>query len=317
MGVAIGHERPTLLVLLGPTGVGKTELSLRLAEHFGCPIVSADSRQVYREIPIGTAAPTAADMARVRHYQVGTKALTEDYNAGAYARDTLSILEELFRTHPLVVLTGGSMLYIDAVCQGLDEMPTIPGALRTELREAYAARGLQWLQAEVERLDPAYWAEVDRQNPQRLLHCLEVCRATGGTYSALRRREAVERPFRVVKIGLQREREELYERINQRVIQMLWHGLLEEAERVYPLRAQNSLQTVGYRELFAFIDGEYDLGRAVELIQQNSRHYAKRQMTWFKRDTTIHWLRADLDYETQLHTTLDWLRADGMQQDNS
>lgn len=308
--------QPTLLVLTGPTGVGKTELSLRLAEHWGCPIVSADSRQVFREIPIGTAAPTPAEQARVRHYFIGTKSVADDYNAGQYERDAIALLGTLFAQHRVVVLTGGSMMYIDAVCNGFDDIPTISAEVRAQARQDYETQGLTWLQQEVQRLDPAYWAEVDKQNPQRLLHCLEICRANGKTYSSLRQKRRAKRPFRILKIGLTRPREELYQRINLRVEQMMAQGLLEEAKSVYPFRAKNSLQTVGYREMFAFFDGQYTLEKAIEMIQQNSRHYAKRQMTWFNRDTTIHWINADLDYETQLHTIIDWLYADSVQEDD-
>lgn len=305
--------QPVLLVLTGPTGVGKTELSLRLAEHFACPVVSADSRQIFREIPVGTAAPTAAEQARVKHYFVGTKSVAEDYNAGQYERDALALLNTLFQTHRIVVLTGGSMLYIDAVCNGFDDIPSVPADLREQVRAEYNTNGLAWLQSEVQRLDPAYWKEVDRQNPQRLLHCVEICRAAGKPFSSFRSRTRARRPFRIVKVGLTRPREELYTRINLRVEQMMAQGLLEEARSVYPFRCKNSLQTVGYRELFAYLDGQYTLPEAVEMIQQNSRRYAKRQMTWFNRDTTIHWLNADLDYETQLHTVIHWLCADGVQ----
>ena len=306
--------QPVLLVLTGPTGVGKTELSLRLAEHFRCPVVSADSRQIFREIPIGTAAPTPAEQARVKHYFVGTKSVSEYYNAGQYERDALALLDTLFQTHRVVVLTGGSMLYIDAVCNGFDDIPSVPADLREQVKAEYNTNGLAWLQSEVQRLDPAYWAEVDRQNPQRLLHCVEVCRAAGKPFFSFRSRTHAQRPFRIVKVGLTRPREELYTRINRRVEQMMAQGLLEEAQSVYPLRQRNSLQTVGYRELFAYMDGQYTLPEAVKMIQQNSRHYAKRQMTWFNRDTTIHWLNADLDYETQLHTiTHYWLCAHSVQ----
>ena len=305
--------QPVLLVLTGPTGVGKTELSLRLAEHFGCPVVSADSRQIFREIPVGTAAPTAAEQARVKHYFVGTKSVAEDYNAGQYERDALALLNTLFQTHRTVVLTGGSMLYINAVCNGFDDIPSVPADLREQVKAEYNTNGLAWLQSEVQRLDPAYWTEVDRQNPQRLLHCVEVCRAAGKPFSSFRSRTHARRPFRIVKVGLTRPREELYTRINLRVEQMMAQGLLEEARSVYPLRHCNSLQTVGYRELFAYFDGQYTLPEAVEMIQQNSRHYAKRQMTWFNRDTTIHWLNANLDYETQLHTITHWLCAHSVQ----
>lgn len=305
----------TLLLILGPTGVGKTELSLRVAEHFGSPILSCDSRQVFRAIPIGTAAPTAEEQARVKHYFVATRELEEDYNAGQYERDAIALMEELFLTHDTLVMTGGSMLYADAVCYGLDDLPAVPETVRRQVQQAYENQGLAWLQSEVQRLDPDYWNEVDRQNPARLIHCVELCLTTGKPYSSLRTATTKNRPFRILKIGLERPREELYDRINRRVEQMIADGLVEEAKAVYPLRRLNSLQTVGYRELFAHFDGEYDLARAIELIQQNSRHYAKRQMTWFRRDKTIHWLNANETYEKNIHLIDTLLCADSVQEE--
>ena len=290
----------TLLLLLGPTGVGKTELSLRVAEHYGAPILNCDSRQVFRDIPIGTAAPTAEDLARVKHYFIATRELQDDYNAGQYERDALELLDELFLTHDVVVMTGGSMLYADAVCNGLDDLPSVPEDIRAEVTAQYKTHGLSWLQQEVQRLDPAYWEIVDQSNPARLAHCVELSLATGKPYSTLRTNTRKQRPFTILKIALERPREELYERINNRVSQMMEDGLLEEAKAVYPLRHLNSLQTVGYKELFGYLDGEYDLQRAVELIRQNTRHYAKRQMTWFRRDKDIHWLDAHNDYEKNI-----------------
>ena len=313
----------TLVLILGPTGVGKTELSLRVAEHFGSPILSCDSRQIYRAIPIGTAAPTAEEQARVKHYFIATHELNEDYNAGQYERDAIALMEELFRAQDILVMTGGSMLYADAVCNGLDDLPAVPDKIRKEVTRLYQEKGLVWLQSEVQRLDPAYWNEVDRQNPARLIHCVELCLTTGKPYSSLlskkptsnSRQPITNRPFRILKIGLERPREELYDRINRRVEQMIADGLVEEAKAVWPMRHLNSLQTVGYRELFAHFDGEYDLARAIELIQQNSRHYAKRQMTWFRRDNTIHWLNANDTYEKNIHLIDDLLRADGLQEE--
>ncbi|MBQ4395165.1 MAG: tRNA (adenosine(37)-N6)-dimethylallyltransferase MiaA [Paludibacteraceae bacterium] len=305
----------TLLLILGPTGVGKTELSLRIAEHFGSPILSCDSRQVFRAIPIGTAASTAEEQARVKHYFVATRELEEDYNAGQYERDAIALMEELFLTHDTLVMTGGSMLYADAVCYGLDDLPAVPETIRRQVQQAYENQGLAWLQSEVQRLDPDYWNEVDRQNPARLIHCVELCLTTGKPYSSLRTATTKNRPFRILKIGLERPREELYDRINRRVEQMIADGLVEEAKAVYPLRHLNSLQTVGYRELFAHFDGEYDLARAIELIQQNSRHYAKRQMTWFRRDKTIHWLNANETYEKNIHLIDTLLCADSVQEE--
>lgn len=304
----------TLLLILGPTGVGKTELSLRVAEHYGCPILNCDSRQIYRSIPIGTAAPTEEEQARVKHYFVATRDLDQDYNAGQYERDAIALMEELFRTCDTLVMTGGSMLYADAVCYGLDDLPAVPETIRRQVHQAYETQGLAWLQSEVQRLDPDYWNEVDQQNPARLTHCVELCLTTGKPYSSLRTATTKIRPFRILKIGLERPREELYDRINRRVEQMIEDGLVDEARKVYHLRHLNSLQTVGYRELFACFDGEYDLARAIELIQQNTRHYAKRQMTWFRRDKTIHWLNADNDYEENIHLIDDLLRADSVQE---
>lgn len=304
-----------LLLIVGPTGVGKTELALRVAERYGCPIVSCDSRQIFREIPIGTAAPTADEQRRVKHYFIGERSIEEAYNAGQYERDALELLDVLFAEHDVVVMTGGSMLYADAVCKGLDDLPSVPSSVRADVQREYESKGLAWLQSEVQRLDPVYWDEVDRQNPARLAHCVELCRVTGKPYSALRSHTAKERPFRIVKIGLDRPRAQLYARIDERVEQMMAAGLLEEAKAVYPKRALNSLQTVGYKELFAYLDGQYDLERAVELIQQNSRHYAKRQLTWFRRDKEIHWLNANDDYEKNSNSIDDWLRADSVQEE--
>ena len=293
----------TLVLIVGPTGVGKTELSLRVAERFGCPIVNCDSRQVFREIPIGTAAPTKEEQARVKHFFVGTRALEEDYNAGQYERDAIQVLEELFKTHEVVVMTGGSMLYADAVCRGLDDLPQVPESIRayvTDKGRRANGEGLKWLQTEVQHLDPEYWKIVDQQNPARLAHCVELCLTTGKPYSTLRTKSVKQRPFRIVKVGLERPRDFLYARINERVKQMIANGLVQEAQSVYAKRELNSLQTVGYKELFAYFDGEYDLNRAIELIQQNTRHYAKRQMTWFRADKEIYWLDAEQNVESNI-----------------
>lgn len=302
----------TLVLILGPTGVGKTELSLRVAEHLGCPILNCDSRQVYRHLPIGTAAPTAEEQARVKHYFVATRELEEDYNAGQYERDALDLLERLFAEHDILVMTGGSMLYADAVCHGLDDLPAVPAAIRQQVQRGYEQGGLAWLQEQVQRLDPDYWYTVDQSNPARLAHCVELSLTAGKPYSSMLTKKTTPRPFRILKIGLERPREELYERINGRVLQMMDNGLLDEARNVYPKRHLNSLQTVGYKELFGYLSGEYDLARAIELIQQNTRHYAKRQLTWFRRDKAIHWLNANDDYEKNIRIIDDLLRADGV-----
>ena len=307
-----------LLLILGPTGVGKTELALRAAEHFDCPILSCDSRQVYRDIPIGTAAPTKEEQARVKHYFVATRALEDDYNAGQYERDALALLEQLFATHEVLVMTGGSMLYADAVCNGLDDLPTVPKEIRKEVTEKGRranGKGLQWLQHEVQRRDPVYWEKVDRNNPARLAHCVELCMTTGKPYSSLLTKSGIsKRPFRIVKVALDRPRAELYARIDERVKKMMADGLLDEAKAVYRKRHLNSLQTVGYKELFAYMDGEYDLERAIELIQQNTRHYAKRQLTWFRRDKDIYWLNAKDNYEKNISIIDSLLRCDGVQE---
>lgn len=291
---------PTLVVILGATGVGKTELSLQLAKKYGCPIVSADSRQIYRELPIGTAAPTTDEQAMIQHYFIGCKELTETYNAGQYARDCKRLLAELFLTHERVVMVGGSMMYIDAVCKGLDEIPNVPETIRKDIQNQYAAHGLSWLQRQVQEVDPIYWEEVDQQNPQRLMHCLEVCRTSGDTYSSFRKKRVLtdaERGFKVEYCMVERPREELYERINLRVYKMIEAGLVEEAQSAFKKLGvslhpkedgvkeilPNSVNTVGYKELLPYFRNEYSLERAIELIQQNSRHYAKRQMTWWRR----------------------------------
>lgn len=291
---------PTLVVILGATGVGKTELSLQLAKKYECPIVSADSRQIYRELPIGTAAPTTDEQAMIQHYFIGCKELTETYNAGQYARDCKRLLAELFLTHERVVMVGGSMMYIDAVCKGLDEIPNVPETIRKDIQNQYAAHGLSWLQHQVQELDPIYWKEVDQQNPQRLMHCIEVCRTSGDTYSSFRKKRVLtdaERGFNVEYCMVERPRKELYERINLRVYKMIEAGLVEEARSAFEKLGvslhpkedgvkeilPNSVNTVGYKELLPYFRNEYSLERVIELIQQNSRHYAKRQMTWWRR----------------------------------
>ena len=288
---------PTLIVLIGPTGVGKTELSLRLAEAFRTCILSADSRQLYADLPIGTAAPTPEQLARVKHYFVGTLRLTDYYSAAQYEADALRLLGELFATHSTVVLTGGSMMYVDAVCKGIDDIPTVDADTRQLLLQKYETEGLERLCAELRLRDPEYYRVVDLKNPKRVIHALEICYMTGRTYTSFRTRTAKERPFRILKVGLTRDREELYDRINRRVDQMMDDGLLDEARRVYPLRACNSLNTVGYKELFKYIDGEWTLPFAGDKIKQNSRIYSRTQMTWFKRDPDIRWFHPDREAE--------------------
>lgn len=287
----------TLIVLIGPTGVGKTELSLRLAETFHTCILSADSRQLYADLKIGTAAPTAAQLQRVKHYFVGTLGLTEYYSAAQYEAEVLKLLDTLFEEKEVVLLTGGSMMYVDAVCKGIDDIPTVDNETRQLMLRRYESEGLEQLCAELKLLDPEYYRIVDLKNPKRVIHALEICYMTGRTYTSFRTRSAKERPFRILKIGLTRPREELYERINQRVDQMMAEGLLEEARRVYPHKDYNALNTVGYKELFKYLEGEWTLDFAIEKIKQNSRIYSRKQMTWFKRDADIHWYHPNQETE--------------------
>ena len=283
----------SLVILLGPTGVGKTELSLRIAEHFGSPIISSDSRQLYKDLPIGTAVPTAGQMARVQHYMVGTLNLTDYYSASNFEEDVISLLVRLHPAHPVVVMTGGSMMYIDAVVKGIDDIPTVTPEIREAIYKQFEEEGLAPILSELQAVDPQHYEEVDRSNYKRVIHAVEICRMTGHPYSSFRTNSRKERPFRIIQIGLTREREELYDRINRRVDQMMADGFLEEARRVYPFRYLNSLNTVGYKELFNYLDGEWTLDFAVEKIKRNSRVYARKQMTWFKRDTDIRWFHPE------------------------
>ncbi len=285
----------TLIVILGPTGIGKTELSLKLAEEFGSPIINADSRQIYRDIPIGTAAPTEEERRRVLHYFVHQLNLEDYYSAAQYEVDALNVINSQFKQHNTLVMSGGSMLYIDAVCKGIDDIPTIDDATRELMRNRLADEGLPALSAELARLDPEYYSTCDPQNPKRVVHALEICHMTGKPYSSFRKGVVKERPFRILRIGLRRERAELFVRINDRVEEMMTKGLLEEARAVYPRRACNSLNTVGYKELFMYLDGEWELPFAVEKIKRNTRVYAKKQMTWFAKDEDTTWFHPD-DY---------------------
>ncbi len=290
-----------LIVLIGPTGVGKTELSLSLAEHFHTPILSADSRQLYADLKIGTAAPTPEQLARVPHHFVGTLMLTDYYSAAQYEADVLARLDELFRTQDIALLTGGSMMYVDAICKGIDDIPTVDSETRTLMLKRYEEEGLETLCSELKLLDPEYYRIVDLKNPKRVVHALEICYMTGKTYTSFRTRTCKERPFRIIKIGLTREREELYDRINRRVDQMMADGLLEEARSVYPYRHLNSLNTVGYKEMFNYLDGTWTLDFAIEKIKQNSRIYSRKQMTWFRRDDDIVWFHPDQQEEILNH----------------
>ena len=283
----------TLVVLLGPTGVGKTELSLSLAEMLGSPVLNCDSRQIFRDLRIGTAAPSEEELRRVKHYFVATLPIDAYYSAAQYESDVLRLTEELFKTHDTLLLSGGSMMYIDAVCQGIDDIPTISEAVRAEVKAELAEKGLPALVEELKRLDPEYHAIVDPQNTRRVVHALEVCRMSGKTYTSFRTRKCKPRPFRIVKIGLNRPREELFQRINARVDKMMQEGLLDEVRQMLPYRDCNALNTVGYKELLRVIDGAWPLDMAVERIKKNTRVYAKKQLTWFQRDGQITWFHPD------------------------
>ncbi|MBN9302161.1 MULTISPECIES: tRNA (adenosine(37)-N6)-dimethylallyltransferase MiaA [Dysgonomonas] len=279
-----------LIVLLGPTGVGKTALSLNLAEHYLSPIISADSRQFFKGLEVGTAAPTTAQKKRVAHHLVGMLDVTGYYSASEFERDALNIIEDLHKSHDVLIATGGSMMYIDALCNGIDDVPTIDESLRKEVYELYEREGLEPIRAQLKVLDPDFYNEVDLKNYKRVIHALEVCLMTGKPYSSFRTQTKKERPFEIIKIGLTRDRAELYERINNRVDEMISSGLLEEAGRFYPQRHLNALNTVGYKELFKYLDGEWTLDFAIEKIKQSTRIYSRKQITWFKRDKEIHWI---------------------------
>lgn len=289
----------SLIVLLGPTGVGKTDLSLTLAKRYQSPIISCDSRQIYATLNIGTAAPTPEQLQQVKHYFIGTLQPTDYYSAAQYETDAMKLLEELFVSHDTLIMTGGSMMYIDAICKGIDDIPTVDAETREHMMQHYQEAGLEALCKELKLLDPEYYNIVDLKNPKRVIHALEICYMTGKTYTSFRTQSSKQRPFRIIKVGLTRDREELYDRINRRVDIMIEEGLEEEARRVYPLRHLNSLNTVGYKELFNYFDGEWTLPFAIEKIKQNSRIYSRKQMTWFKRDTEITWFHPEQQKEIE------------------
>ena len=279
----------TLIVITGPTAVGKTELCINIAKRFGIPIINADSRQIFRTLTIGTAAPTEEQLQQVRHYFVGKLELNEYYSASMYEEEVLALLQELFKTSDYALLTGGSMMYIDAVCNGIDDIPTVDDDTRALMKKRLAEEGLESLCEELKRLDPEHYAIVDKQNPRRVVHALEICHMTGRTYTSFRTNQKQERPFRIIKIGLTREREELYNRINQRVDDMMENGFLQEAKQLFPLRELNALNTVGYKELFTYLEGTWSLEEAVERIKGNTRRYARKQLTWYKKDPDMKW----------------------------
>ena len=286
----------TLIVLLGPTGVGKTDLSIRLARLFHTSILSCDSRQIYKEMRIGTAVPSDEQLATVPHYFIQTLSVRDYYNSWQFEVDALAKIRELFESQKVVLMTGGSMLYIDAVCKGIDDIPTIAPELRAELTEIYEREGIEAIRLMLKELDPVFYEQVDLNNGKRVLHAVEVCRMAGVPYSSLRTNTPKDRGFRIIRIGLNREREELYGRIDQRVDLMLEEGLEDEARQLWPLRHLNALNTVGYKELFDYFEGKTDYAEAVRLIKRNSRRYARKQLSWFRRDDDIRWFHPD-DYE--------------------
>ena len=278
----------TLIVVTGPTAVGKTALCIDIAKHYGIPIINADSRQIYRELRIGTATPTEEQLRSVIHYFVRSISIDDYYNASMYEQDVLALLNQ-FKQSPIQLLTGGSMMYIDAVCNGIDDIPTVREDIREEMKRRYAEEGLEALCEDLKRLDPEHYAVVDKQNHRRVIHALEICYQTGTTYTSFRKQEKKQRPFQIVKIGLNRDREELYQRINQRVDQMMEDGLLDEVRSLQDKRSNNALNTVGYKEMFTYLDGTWSLEEAVERMKGNTRRYARKQLTWFKRDEEMRW----------------------------
>ncbi|MBI2283222.1 MAG: tRNA (adenosine(37)-N6)-dimethylallyltransferase MiaA [Bacteroidetes bacterium] len=281
--------QPTIILIAGPTAVGKTAFAIEVAKHFQTEIISADSRQCYREMRIGVARPSEQELAAVKHHFIASHSVTEDLNAGSFEKYALAAAEVIFQHHPVAVMVGGTGLYIKAFCEGIDPMPEVPDAVRQEVIKGYEQKGLIWLQKELQTKDPAFWAVAEKQNPQRLMRALEVCNATGQSILVFRTAKKRERPFRVIKIGLDLPKEQLHERIHLRVDRMMQEGLLEEVRSLVPCRSHNALQTVGYRELFEHLDGGCSLEEAVNHIKTNTRHYAKRQLTWFRKDQAFQW----------------------------
>lgn len=300
----------TLVVITGPTAVGKTDLCLDIAESYGIPIINADSRQIYSDMHIGTASPTEEQLRRVKHYFVGNLHLGDYYNASMFEQDVLHVLEKEFEgcNDHIALMTGGSMMYIDAVCNGIDDIPTITNDVRQWMKQRLESEGLERLCEELRLMDPEYYAIVDRHNTRRVVHALEICHQTGNTFTSYRVRERKQRPFAIVKIALNREREVLYERINRRVDSMMAAGLEDEARRLLPYRHENALNTVGYKELFAYFDGIWPLDEAVERIKGNTRRYARKQLTWFKRDPAVRWFDTDDNKEIMTYISQEWSR---------
>ena len=283
----------TLIVVLGPTGIGKSDLSIRLARFFKTEIISSDSRQIFRELSIGTAVPSPSDLQKVKHHLIHSHSVHDDYNASRFEEDALKILNQIFEKKNVAVLTGGSMFYIDAVCNGIDDLPNVDPKIRGRLIAEYEEKGIEHLRLQLKKMDPVYYSNVDLKNSKRILHALEICLMTGKPYSSFRKDEKKKRPFRTIKIGLNTDRKMLYQRINQRVDRMIGEGLVNEAKQNYPFRGLNALNTVGYKELFAYFEGKTNLEEAIDLIKRNSRRYARKQLTWFRKDTEINWFLPD------------------------
>lgn len=283
----------TLFVIVGPTGVGKTSLCLKVAEHLNTVIINADSRQVFKEIPVGTAAPTKDERKSIRHFFVGNLHINEYYNASKYEQDVLKLLNILFKYKDNVIMSGGSMMYVDAVCKGIDDIPSVDDNIRKTLQERFDKEGLSGISKELALLDPDYYAIVDKNNHKRIIHALEICLSTGNPYSSFRKNTTKERPFRIIKIGLNMDRQRLYERIDLRVEQMIHDGLIQEALNVYEYKNLNALNTVGYKETFEYLDGLCTLDNAIFRIKSNTHKYCRKQLTWFRRDPNIHWFSPD------------------------
>jgi tRNA dimethylallyltransferase len=300
----------TLIVVLGPTGVGKSAISIQLAKHYQTEIISADSRQLFHELTIGTAVPSAGDLNSVPHHFIRTKSIHDYYNVSEYETEAIHLISQLFRSKNPLILTGGSMLYVDTICKGIDDIPTVDPVIRDEVISWYNENGIEALRQRLLELDPEYYNQVDLNNPKRLLHAVEICLMSGKSFTSFRKNTIKERPFRILKIGINQHRKILYERINDRVLKMMEDGLLEEAKTVYPYRNLNSLNTVGYKELFTYLDGDCSLDEAVDLIQRNTRKYARKQLTWFRRDQDINWFEPDqiseiISYTDQMLNTND------------
>lgn len=286
-------KKKHVVVLVGPTGIGKTTVGIELAKHLGCEVISADSRQIYRELRIGTATPTGEELAGIPHHLIGARSITDYYNAYLFEQDALALTLDLFSRYNVVILTGGSMMYVDAFCNGIDLLPTVDPKLRTELKQQLEKEGLGSIRRQLKLLDPLFYDQVDLKNPKRVIHALEMCLMTGRPYSEMRTNPKHPRPFNIIKAGLNTEREELYQRINLRVDKMIENGLVEEALKFHPQKHLNAMNTVGYKELFQYLEGDITLERAIELIKRNSRRYAKKQLSWYRRDKEISWFSPD------------------------